>query len=833
MTTMSRERTHRPAEEVPRLVLSAALAVAAFLITEFLAVLYRIELPPFLLFYPAVLVAALVGGLGPGLLATALSTVMAGVWLLPQSGGGRVQSVSNAMALCIFLALGVVISMFAERRRRAERRSAQRKREEALDDMRVKVESALESLPDAVAIAESGNELIHFNRAFAAMHGMDDRRGMRLEELAECGELLSAQGVEIPKQMGPMRRALRGDRGENVEHTIRRKDTGETWTASSNFSPIRDKDGAIWGAVWTARNLGPVKRLEHELRASEKRYRALFGTNFDAIAIVRRDGGQVKDVSQAYCEMMGRIAEETLGRTTAELDIWTDAKDGEALLQASARDGICRNFQARLKRKNGEEFRAAITASEIELEGEACVLILVRDISEIRRAEEQIESLANFDPLTGLPNRRMLVEQLRKPARSIRAARLKRGLLAVDIDGFKKFNDMLGFPSGDRLLQMIAHQLAQSLRKVDTVTRVGGDEFMVLVEEMSETREAATVEAECIARKILSAVEQPLKMDGIDRFVTCSVGISIFDRNMDTPDTALQQAEIALYHAKSAGGSTVRFFAPGLHDDVKARASIETELRTAAKENQFELYFQPQMEDNRIIGAEALLRWRHPSRGILGPVEFIEVAEESGLIVPIGKWVVSAAFKQVAAWAENDLMSRLHLAVNVSAVQMRRPEFVDDVLECLYSRGPDARRLRLEITESTLLENIEEVIQKMTALKAHGLSFSLDDFGTGYSSLSYLKRLPLGQLKIDRTFTRDILVDQGSAAIAQAIISISHAMRLPVVAEGVENEAQRMRLEAMGCTTIQGYLISKPLPLAEFERFVATVAERGASSTIS
>ncbi|MGB8096884.1 MAG: bifunctional diguanylate cyclase/phosphodiesterase, partial [Terracidiphilus sp.] len=415
----------------------------------------------------------------------------------------------------------------------------------------------------------------------------------------------------------------------------------------------------------------------------------------------------------------------------------------------------------------------------------------------------------------------------------IRAARLKRGLLAVDIDGFKKFNDMLGFPSGDRLLQMIAHQLAQSLRKVDTVTRVGGDEFMVLVEEMSETREAATVEAECIARKILSAVEQPLKMDGIDRFVTCSVGISIFDRNMDTPDTALQQAEIALYHAKSAGGSTVRFFAPGLHDDVKARASIETELRTAAKENQFELYFQPQMEDNRIIGAEALLRWRHPSRGILGPVEFIEVAEESGLIVPIGKWVVSAAFKQVAAWAENDLMSRLHLAVNVSAVQMRRPEFVDDVLECLYSRGPDARRLRLEITESTLLENIEEVIQKMTALKAHGLSFSLDDFGTGYSSLSYLKRLPLGQLKIDRTFTRDILVDQGSAAIAQAIISISHAMRLPVVAEGVENEAQRMRLEAMGCTTIQGYLISKPLPLAEFERFVATVAERGASSTIS
>ena len=576
-----------------------------------------------------------------------------------------------------------------------------------------------------------------------------------------------------------------------------------------------------------------MKRLEHELNTSEKRYRALFGLNFDALVIVQRDGGQVRDVSHAYCEMMGCTPEEALGRSTAELGIWTDPNDGKSLLETLARDGICRNFQAQLKRKNGEEFRAAMAASEIEMTGEACIIVVVRDVSEIRRAEEQIESLANFDPLTGLPNRRMLVEQLRKPPRSVRAARLNRSLLAVDIDGFKKFNDMLGFAAGDRLLQMIAHQLVQSLRKVDTVTRVSGDEFMVLVEEMSETREAATVEAECVARKILSAVEQPLKMDGVERFVTCSIGVSLFDRKMESPDSALQQAEIALYHAKDAGGNTVRFFAPNLEHDVKARASIETELRTAVKENQLELFFQPQMEDNQVIGAEALLRWNHPVRGLVGPMEFIEVAEESGLIVPIGKWVVSAAFEQVAAWAENDLMSKLHLAVNVSAVQMRRPEFVDDVIDFLYSRGPDARRLRLEITESTLLENIEEVIQKMTALKAHGLSFSLDDFGTGYSSLSYLKRLPLGQLKIDRTFTRDILVDEGSAAIAQAIISISHAMRLPVVAEGVETEAQRMRLEMMGCSAIQGYLVSKPLPLAEFERFVASVAERRASSSVS
>ncbi len=831
---MPRERKDRPTEEdVPRLVLSAALVLVAFLITEFPAVLYHIELSPFLLFYPAVLAAALFGGLRPGLLATALSTVMMGVWLLPQSGSGRDQSLSNLVGLCVFFFVGAIASFAAERRRKAERSSSQLKQEQALEDVRAKVESALESLPDAVAIVEGGNELIHFNRAFAAMYGVDDRRGMLLEELAKYKEILSAQGGEIPKQMQPLRRALRGDTGENVEYTIRQKDTGETGTAISSFSPIRDKNGAIWGAVWATRNHEPVKRLEHELSTSEKRYRALFGLNFDALAIVQRDGGQVRDVSHAYCEMMGCTPEEALGRSTAELGIWTDPKDGKALLETLARDGICRNFQAQLKRKNGEEFRAAIAASEIEMNGQACIIVVVRDVSEIRRAEEQIANLANFDPLTGLPNRRMLVEQLRRPARSVRAARLNRGLLAVDIDGFKKFNDMLGFAAGDRLLQMIAHQLAQSLRKVDTVTRVSGDEFMVLVEEMSETLEAATVEAECVARKILSAVEQPLMMDGVERFVTCSIGASIFNRKMESPDAALQQAEIALYHAKGAGGNTLRFFAPNLEHDVKARASIETELRTAVKENQLELFYQPQMEDNQVIGAEALLRWNHPVRGLVGPMEFIEVAEESGLIVPIGKWVVSAAFEQVAAWAENDLMSKLHLAVNVSAVQMRRPEFVDDVIDFLYARGPDARRLRLEITESTLLENIEEVIQKMTSLKAHGLSFSLDDFGTGYSSLSYLKRLPLGQLKIDRTFTRDILVDEGSAAIAQAIISISHAMRLPVVAEGVETEAQRMRLEMMGCSAIQGYLVSKPLPLAEFERFVASVAERRASSSVS
>ena len=831
--TMPTERRHRPVEEVPRLALSAAVVVAAFLIHAFLGLLYRIELPPFLLFYPATLLAALYGGLWPGLLATTLASAMAGVWLLPEWGSGGGHNASNAVALSTFFAFGLIVSIVADRRRRKDRLSAQLKRDEALDDMRARVLSALESMPDAVAIMEADGELIHFNPAYAAMHGLEHRAGIRLPELTGREDLMSAQGVPVTRELRPLRRAARGESGQNVEYAIRHKDTGETLKISCNFAPIRGNNGAIWGAISTSRNLATIHRLEQDLSASEKRYRGLFEIAFDAIAILRRDGGQLVEVSRQFCDMLGLSADEVLGQSTTDLGIWMEPKDCDDLLEIAVREGICRNFHAQLKRKNGGDFRASLAASQIERESELCFLLVVRDVSEIRRAEEQIESLANYDPLTGLANRRMLVDQLRKPPRSVRAARLKRGLLAIDVDGFKKFNDMLGFATGDRLLQMIAHQLSQTLRKVDTVARVGGDEFMVLVDEMNETTDAARIEAEYIAKKIMNAVEQPLKMDGIDRFVTCSIGVSVFDRSMESLDAALQQAEIALDDAKSAGGNTVRFFAAGLHAEVKARASIESDLRVAVKENQFELYFQPQVDGDRILGTEALLRWRHPVRGILAPGEFIEVAEETGLIVPIGKLVVSAAFKQVAEWAENDLMAKLTLAVNVSAVQMRRPEFVDDVLEYLYSHGPDARRLKLEITESTLLENIEEIIQKMTALKTHGLSFSLDDFGTGYSSLSYLKRLPLGQLKIDRSFTRDILVDEGSAAIAQAIVSISQAMRLPVVAEGVETEAQRVRLEVMGCTIIQGYLVSKPLPLEEFERFVARAAEREASSPAS
>jgi EAL domain-containing protein (putative c-di-GMP-specific phosphodiesterase class I) len=368
------------------------------------------------------------------------------------------------------------------------------------------------------------------------------------------------------------------------------------------------------------------------------------------------------------------------------------------------------------------------------------------------------------------------------------------------------------------MLQEASHRLAACVRDVDTVSRLGGDEFVLMLEGLSEFPEEAAAQAKLVGEKILATIAQPYLLDGRECRSSASIGIAVFGDRREGSNEILQQADIAMYQAKTAGRNTLRFFAPALQAAVNARAAMEEDLRTAIQTGQFVLYFQPQIDRNRLAGAEALLRWRHPWRNTLPPNEFIPLAEETGLILPLGKWALDTACEQIAAWAGQQQAARLTVSINISARQFHQPDFVGQVLSALERTGANPRNLRLELTESMLLENIEEVIGKMTELKAHGLRFSLDDFGTGYSSLAYLKRLPLDQLKIDRSFIRDILTDESSAAIAQTIVSLSRAMGLPVIAEGVETEEQREFLTRIGCHCFQGYLFSRPLPLEEFER---------------
>jgi diguanylate cyclase (GGDEF)-like protein len=378
-------------------------------------------------------------------------------------------------------------------------------------------------------------------------------------------------------------------------------------------------------------------------------------------------------------------------------------------------------------------------------------------------------------------------------------------------------NDTLGHEIGDLLLQEAAKRLGSRVREVDTVARLSSDEFVVMLEKLSQIPEVAAAEAEAVAAGIRSLMGQPYLLAGHDCRSTSSIGVTIFGDQAQGSTEVLQQAEIAMFQAKDVGRNTIRFFAPSLQAAANARAKMEVDLGLAIESGQLVLHYQPQVECGVLIGAEALIRWNHPERGILLPAEFIAVAEDTGLILRLGDWILEAACQQIASWSAGLETIAITISVNISAAQVRRTDFVEQVLDTLDRTTANPKILKLELTESMLLDNVEDVIAKMIRLKHHGLKFSLDDFGTGYSSLNYLKRLPLDQLKIDRAFVKDILEDDRGGAIAETIISLGRALGLSVIAEGVETAAQRDYLAHLGCHAHQGYLAGKPIPPEQFE----------------
>jgi diguanylate cyclase (GGDEF)-like protein/PAS domain S-box-containing protein len=561
-----------------------------------------------------------------------------------------------------------------------------------------------------------------------------------------------------------------------------------------------------------------LAQASQALRVSEERYRKVFQTSLDLILINRASDRRFIDVNRAFLDVMGFERDEVIGRTSLELNLWADPRDLENVDEILARTLECRNVEIQFRKKNGETLWGLMSSSVIEIDGVQCVLSITRDITSAKAAEDEIRNLAFYDSLTGLPNRRLLLERLRQSLTAGNRTGRMRALLFIDLDNFKTLNDTLGHQTGDLLLQEAASRLVTCVRDTDTVGRLGGDEFVLMLEDLSEVPEDAAAQAKAVGEKILSAIAQPYLLDGRECRSGASIGIAVFGDRRENTNEVLQQADIAMYQAKAAGRNTMRFFAPALQAAVNARAALEGELRLGLETGQFVLYYQPQIDRHRLVGAEALIRWNHPWRNLLAPGEFIPLAEETGLILPLGKWVLEAACAQIAAWSGRRQTARLSISVNISARQFRQPDFVQQVLATIERTGASPTNLWLELTESILVENIEEVVEKMQELKTHGLRFSLDDFGTGYSSLAYLKRLPLNQLKIDRSFIRDILSDESSAAIAQTIISLSRSMGLPVIAEGVETEGQRELLARLGCHAFQGYLFSRPLPLDEFQK---------------
>jgi diguanylate cyclase (GGDEF)-like protein/PAS domain S-box-containing protein len=474
-------------------------------------------------------------------------------------------------------------------------------------------------------------------------------------------------------------------------------------------------------------------------------------------------------------------------------------------------------------KKNGEEFWLELEIVPVaDSKGVFTHSVAIeRDITQRKVAEEEIKQLAFFDYLTHLPNRRLLLNRLKQSLASNARSKRQGALLLIDLDNFKALNDTFGHDKGDLLLQLVAQRLTQCVREIDTVARLGGDEFVVMLVDLNGNLQEAIKEAKIVGERILTNFIQPFQLNSHEYHSTPSMGITLFTDYRDTLEELLKRADLAMYQAKAAGRNAMRFFDPDMQMAVSIRVSLEEELQQGLRYDEFSLYYQVQVDsDSNVIGAEALVRWQHPRRGLISPVEFISLAEESGLIMPLGHWVLKTACSQLADWAELPELENLSLAVNVSARQFRHPEFVYQVLDALQQTGADPRKLKLELTESLLLDNVEDTIAKMSALKAKGVGFSLDDFGIGYSSLSYLKRLPLDQLKIDKSFVRDVLTNPNDAAIARTIVALGQSLGLAVIAEGVETEAQHEFLASHGCHAYQGYLFSKPLPLGQFRAFV-------------
>lgn len=490
------------------------------------------------------------------------------------------------------------------------------------------------------------------------------------------------------------------------------------------------------------------------------------------------------------------------------------------MMEHTNSDSNKHEFGLQITRADDSLFYAHLNCLPKMMKDEAPILrIALTDITQQKTALDQLEHLAFYDPLTDLPNRQLLKDRLRLAMAASARSRKYGALLFIDLDNFKTLNDTLGHNIGDLLLQQVAQRLLSSVRQKDTAARLGGDEFVVMLEDLSENAQEAAIHAEISGKKILAALNAPYLLNGHDYRCSSSIGATMFYDHVVPEDELLRHVDIAMYQAKHRGRNNLCFFDQAMQAVIIERAAMEADLRVALEQKQFILYYQQQItHDDQIVGAEVLIRWQHPERGLILPMGFIPLAEETGLILAIGQWVLETACAQLKRWENNPQTQHLQLAVNVSAHQFHQIDFVKQITDILDKSAIDHSRLKLELTESMLLNEQTEITEKMHALKALGVGFSLDDFGTGYSSLSYLTHLPFDQLKIDRSFVHNIGVNHTDSVIVQTLIGMtSNLLDMQIIAEGVETEEQRAFLEHNGCDLCQGYLFSKPVPLAEFE----------------
>jgi diguanylate cyclase (GGDEF)-like protein/PAS domain S-box-containing protein len=555
------------------------------------------------------------------------------------------------------------------------------------------------------------------------------------------------------------------------------------------------------------------------LLGSQKRYLDLY--EFAPIGYLTLDANAfISEINMNGVLLLGEVRTHLLGRRFVQFVAPEDLKRYNRLFKRVAKQGKRQTFDLALRRGDGSLFHAQIDCVRAVAEDtNSLIRITIVDITERKRAETEIEQLAFYDSLTQLPNRRFLLGRL-QAAVTASARTLRHGaILFIDLDHFKTLNDTQGHFVGDLLLQQVARRLSACVREGDTVARLGGDEFVVMLADLSKHPIEASTQTQKVGEKLLKTLNEPYLLAGSEYRISGSIGTTLFNGDQESLENLLKRADLAVYCAKTAGRNRLRFFDPEMQTAATTRAVLDADLRRALKERQLVLFYQPQVDgDGRLTGAEALVRWQHPTRGLVSPAEFIPFAEESGLIEFVGQWVLETACAQLVAWSANLATAHLRLAINVSAHEFCHTEFVSRLLTAIDRFGIDPRKLILELTESAMFTTVDETLAKMSALKTRGVCFSIDDFGIGYSSLSYLKNMLLDQLKLDRSFVADVLTNPNDAAIARTIIALGESLGVDVIAEGVETEGQRRFLALHGCHAYQGFLFGRPEPIEELLR---------------
>ncbi len=700
-------------------------------------------------------------------------------------------------------------------KRKSEQAELERAREMATEKANA-LTVAMDNMAQGFLTGDASGKITRYNKRFLDM--LDIPEGV-MQSIKDGAELIQFQ-------------KRRGDFGENFiwvetdaratleratlqmgpERYMRKTRAGRSLEIRTHLLP----DG---GVVRTYDDVTHFVEAQAALHTSEARYRSLTELSSDwyweqdeQFRFVRVDGYQ-KYADDAGESFIGHCRWDSGARAVTEAQ-WDEHRRA---LQAHE---VFRNFEMQRQVADGSVRWSSVSGAPIfdavgEFRGYRGV---GRDITEQKKYEDETQRLAFYDTLTGLPNRRLLLDRLAKALATTERSRTRGALLFIDLDNFKDLNDTLGHDVGDQLLEKVANRLVACIRQGDTVSRFGGDEFVVMVKDLHSDVSEAVRQVKTVGEKILDTLNLPFELQGSVHFSTPSIGVTLFSGQHQSVDELLKRADLAMYQAKGAGRNTMRFFDPEMQSAVARRAALELDMRQGLDRGEFALYYHSVMNaKGEVEGVEALLRWLHPQRGRVSPADFIGVAEQTGLILPLGHWVLKTACDQLVVWSQNVRTEGLTMSVNISQRQFRQNEFVADVLGTLRQTGASPHRLKLELTESLLVTDVPEAIAKMSELRAHGVRFALDDFGTGYSSLSYLKRLPLDELKIDQSFIRDVTNDPIDAAIALTVMALGFSLGLAVVAEGVETQGQRDFLARSGCEYFQGYLFGQPVPIEDLK----------------